>query len=337
MPRTGVFNGVYFDPDVFTEYMQEQSCLNFAIIQSGILQDDPIIQKMLGNEGNVGTAPFFNPIDNEGDALNYDGKTDNTPTELTTNKQIFMAISRMKAWKEVDFVRYLSGKSPLQNLATKLVVPYWTYQWQKDLVATIKGIMGVTEMKTHKTDLSVTSGSITDANKIDLNTPLRASQKAIGDKRRDFTLFICHSTVATRLVELNIAQNIKYTVPNAVQQIELKQIGDMIIFECDDLTVDNTKPEFPVYHSYMVGRGTFLKAEKKVSHPYDTDYDPEKLGGVSMLYTKQARVMHPNGFSIKADNIVEESPTREELANSANWELKFNHRNVAIAEIISNG
>lgn len=72
-------------------------------------------------------------------------------------------------------------------------------------------------------------------------------------------------------------------------------------------------------------------------HPYDTDYDPEKLGGVSMLYTKQARVMHPNGFSIKADNIVEESPTREELANSANWELKFNHRNVAIAEIISNG
>lgn len=337
MPRTGEFNGVYFDPDVFTEYMQEQSCLNFAIIQSGVLQEDPIIRSKLGGEGNVGTTPFFNSIDNEGDALNYDGKTDNTPTELSTKKQMFMAISRMKAWKETDFVRYLSGKSPLQNLATKLVVPYWTYQWQKDLLAIIKGVMGVTEMKTHKTDLSVTSGSITDANKIELNTPLRASQKALGDKRRDFSLFICHSTVATRLVELNIAQNVKYTVPNAVEQVELKQIGDMIILETDDGTVDTTTPNFPVYHSYMLGRGTILTADKTVPDPYATDYDPEKLGGVSKLYTKQARVFHPNGFSIKADNIAEESPTREELANSSNWELKFNHRNVAIAEIISNG
>lgn len=337
MPHEGVFNNVYFDSDVFTEYMQEQSCLNFALIQSGVLQEDPLIENAIRTSSNIGTIPYFLPVDAEGDALNYDGKTDNTPSELGTGKQMFMAISRMKAWKENDFVRYLSGKSPLQNLATSLVVPYWTYQWQKDLLAIIKGIMGVTEMKSHKTDLSVTSGSITDANKIDLTTPVGVGQKALGDKRRDFSLFICHSTVATRLVELNIANIVKYTVPGASNEIELKTIGNMIILETDDGTVDNTKAEFPVYHSYMLGRGTILTASKEVPHPYYTDYDAEKLGGVSMLYTKQARVLHPNGFSIVAENIVEESPTRAELGNSANWKLKFNHKNIAIAEIITNG
>lgn len=78
-------------------------------------------------------------------------------------------------------------------------------------------------------------------------------------------------------------------------------------------------------------------ATKTVDRPYYPDYDPETDGGIDKLYTKQARVFHPNGFSIKADNIATESPTREELATASNWELKFNHRNIRIAEIISNG
>ncbi len=337
MPREGVFNGVVFDPNIFAGYMQEQSCLNAAIIQSGILVEDPIIRSALQNAGNVGTTPFFLPVDEEGDALNYDGKTNNVPTELKNGKQMYMAIGRQKAWKETTFVRYLSGKSPLQNLADHLVVPYWTFQWQQDLLAIIKGILGVADMKSHITDLSVASGSITDANKISLETPLDAGQKALGDKRKEFSLFICHSVVATRLLKLDIAQNRKFTVAGVAGEIELKCIGDMIILETDDGTVDSTTPNFPKYHSYMVGKGTFLTSTKTVDKPYYPDYDPETDGGINKLYTKQARVIHPNGFSIKADNITTESPTREELANKDNWELKFNHRNIRIAEIISNG
>lgn len=337
MPREGVFNGVVFDPNIFAGYMQEQSCLNTAIIQSGILVEDPIIKKALGSDGNVGTTPFFLPVDEEGDALNYDGKTNNVPSELKNSKQMFMAIGRQKAWKENTFVRYLSGKSPLQNLADHLVVPYWTFQWQQDLLAIIKGVLGVTEMKSHITDLSVASGSITDANKISLETPVDAGQKALGDKRKEFSLFICHSVIATRLLKLNIAEYRKFTVAGAVEEIELKCIGNMIILETDDGTVDSTTPSFPKYHSYMLGRGVILTATKIVDRPYYPDYDPETDGGIDKLYTKQARVFHPNGFSIKADNIATESPTREELATASNWELKFNHRNIRIAEIISNG
>ena len=56
-----------------------------------------------------------------------------------------------------------------------------------------------------------------------------------------------------------------------------------------------------------------------------------------MLYTKQGRVLHPNGLSLNVDNIAAESPTFAELGNKANWALKFNHKNVKIGMIKSNG
>lgn len=337
MPRNGTINNFVFDPEVFTDYMQEQSCLNNLILSSGIMIEDPIIEEAVGRRSNVGTVPFFLPIDSEEDALNDDGKTDNKPTALKGSKQTFMAISRMKSWYENTYVRYLTGKSPLQNFADNLVIPYWINQWEADLIAITKGVLGVPGMETHKSDLSTTSGSITDANKIDLTTHIDLAQKALGDKRKNFALIVIHSQIATNYKKLELIENKKMFSPILGADIDVPMIGNMIVLETDTNTVDTSVAGFPVYHTYMYGRGTFLTAPKQVHRPYGTKYDDEEKGGVEKIYTKQAKVIHPNGFSIKADNIAEESPTREELKNSDNWELKFNHRNVPIAEIISNG
>lgn len=345
MPRTGLNNGFYFDREVFTDYMQEQSCLNNLILASGIIQYDPQLEAMVGNKGNVGTIPFFLPVDGESDALNDDGKTNNVPTELAGGKQTFMAVARMKAWYENTYVRYLTGKSPLNNLANNLVVPYYVNQWEKVLLATLKGIMGVSGMATHKTDISAdTSGAssagdvtITDANKISLTTHIDVGQKALGDQRGRFALFIAHSNVVAHYKKLELVENVKYYSDVLGRDITVERIGNMIVLETDTGTVETDSLGIQKYHSYMVGRGTFLGCDKQVHRPYGAKYDDETNGGVEKLYTKQAKVIHPNGFSMKVDNIKEESPTNEELAKADNWELKFNHKNVAIAEIISNG
>lgn len=341
MARTGEVGGFYFDSEVFTEYMQEQSCLNNLIIASGILMYDPIIDKAVGRSGNVGTIPFFLPIDSETDALNDDGKTDNTPTTLRGSKQTYMAIARMKSWKENTYVRYLTGKSPLNNLANNLVVPYWTNQWEKIILHITKGVMGVAGMASHVTDLSVdTTGDtyeITDANKIGLTTHIDAGQKALGDKRGNFSLIIMHSVVAANYKKKELMENKKFFSPILNVEINVPMIGNMIVLETDTGTSETDSKGITKYHSYMFGRGAFLTANKLVHRPYGAKYDDEEDGGVEKLYTKQAKVIHPNGFSMKVDNIAEESPTNEELANKANWELKFNHKNVPMAEIITNG
>ncbi|MGL5514968.1 MAG: hypothetical protein ACRDBM_17275, partial [Sporomusa sp.] len=86
------------------------------------------------------------------------------------------------------------------------------------------------------------------------------------------------------------------------------------------------------------GRGAFLTCQKtNYEDPYYTDYDPETSAGIRKLYTKQGRVVHPNGISLAADNIAAESPTYTELSDTANWSLAFKHKNVKIGLIRSNG
>ncbi len=53
------------------------------------------------------------------------------------------------------------------------------------------------------------------------------------------------------------------------------------------------------------------------------------------FYTKQGKVLHPNGLSLAVDNIAKESPTFAELGTSANYSLKFNSKNVKMGLIKS--
>ena len=59
--------------------------------------------------------------------------------------------------------------------------------------------------------------------------------------------------------------------------------------------------------------------------------------GIDKFYTKQGKVLHPNGLSLAVDNISKESPTQAELGLSDNWSLKFNHKNVKMGLIKTNG
>ena len=336
MARTGQVQNFEFDKEVFGEYMQEQSCLNNLIINSGIIVNDPLVANV-ETSGNVGSIPYFGNIDDETEALNFDGVTNNTPTALKGGKQTYMAVARMKAWKDTDFVRYLTGKSPLDNLANRLVVPYYTNQWELVLCSILKGALGAVGMESHVTDLSITTGTITDANKLDVTTYIDAGQKALGDRRNVFSLFIAHSQVVANLKKKELISYRTYSDPNGIASYQLPMYGNMLVLETDTNTVDTSVASYPVYTSYMVGAGAFLGSVKDIPNPYSTAYDAEDAGGVNKLYTKQARVLHPNGLSMVVDNIVAESPTNAELATPANWTLKFNHKLVALACIKSNG
>ena len=100
MPRTGLFGGFPFDPEVFAEYMAEQPTWNDVILASGIITEDQTIMDLIGTKGNVATLPFYQAIDADatGNApLNNDGLTNNVPVEIAGAKQTAMLIQRMKA------------------------------------------------------------------------------------------------------------------------------------------------------------------------------------------------------------------------------------------------
>lgn len=340
MARTGTFGGFPFDPEVFSGYVSEPSYLKTAIIASGIIREDNTIRDLIGTSGNVGTMPLYVPMDYEeegNEALNYDGMTNNTPIETSGKKQTFMSVLRMKAWKAKDFTRELTGADPIGDIGRK-VGDYYQQAWQHALMAIMEGVEGVAGLETHKTNLAKTEGTIEESDKIGETTLIELGQKALGDMADRFRLVIMHSVVYTRLSILKLINYSKYTIPGAiVDTVDLPTYNGKIIVVDDRGTVDTSISGYPKYKTIMAGEGAFLTCPRDLDTPYYVDYDPETFGGVEMLYTKQGRVLHPNGLSIIADNIAKESPTDAELKNPNNWKLVFNHKNVPLAFLYTNG
>lgn len=341
MARTGLFGGFYFDEEVFTDMMNESDFWKNEIMASGVIQKDASIMNAIGSHGNVATIPIYKPFnvhDADMAALNNDGNTNNVPVEVAGDKQTCMLIQRMKAFKAKDFTAELTGAEPLTHVKNK-IQNYYTGVWENELMNIIKAVMGVSALSDHVTDLSVTSGSIGDVNKMGVTTLIDAEQAALGDMAGGMGLIVMHSKIFAAFKKLQLVEYDKFTVGDALKkEVILPHIGGKIPLVTDWYTVDTSVDGFPVYNTYLLGEGAFKSCDKtNYKNAYTTDYDPETSAGIDMLYTKQGKVLHPNGLSLAVDNIAAESPTFAELGNAANWGLKFNHKNVKMGLIKSNG
>ena len=341
MARTGLFGGFYFDEEVFTDMMNEGDYWKNEILASGVVAKDASIMNAIGTHGNVATIPIYKPFNVHDDgmsALNNDGMTNNVPVEITGDKQTCMLIQRMKAFKAKDFTAELTGAKPLDHVKNR-IQNYYTGVWENELMNILQAIMGVAALEDHVTDLSVTSGTVGAANMVDATTLIDAEQAALGDMAGGMGLLVMHSKIYAAYKKLQLVEYDKFTVGDAVKrEVLLPHIGGKIPLVTDYYTVDNTVSGFPVFKTYLLGEGAYKACDKtNYEKAYTTDYDPETAAGIDMLYTKQGKVLHPNGLSLAVDNIAAESPTFAELGNSANWNLKFNHKNVKIGLIKSNG
>ena len=225
----------------------------------------------------------------------------------------------------------------MQHVANS-VAGYYRQVWTSELMNILDTVMGLTAMSGHVTDISASGSTVTDDNKIGETSLIYAEQKALGDAADNFGMIIAHSMIVARYKALGLVDYVKYNEANGLQrEINLPTIGGLVLLQSDRYTVD-ASGTVPKYKTTIIGAGSVLSARKNnYENPYYTDYDPETAAGVEKLYTKEGRVLHPNGFDFAVGNVATESPTRTELGTAANWSLKFNEKNIRIGQIISNG
>ena len=341
MARTGLFGGFYFDEEVFTDMMQEAEYWSNPILASGIVRQDQSIIDKIGAKGNVATLPIYTPLnihDENMAALNNDGETNNTPQTIAGKKQTCMMIQRMKAFKAQDFTKELTGADPMTQIKSR-IQNYYTQVWEDELMNIANAVMGVTALSDHVTNLAFTSGTVGETNRINATTMIDAEQAALGDMAGGLGLAVMHSKIYAAYQKLGLVEYEKYVTQGAIkQEIKLPTINGKRVLVTDYYTVDTSVTGYPVYKTYLFGEGAFLSADKtNYENQYTTNYDPETTAGVDKFYTKQGKVLHPNGLSLAVDNIAKESPTKTELGTSTNWSLKFNPKNVKIGMIKSNG
>lgn len=330
MARNGKFGGFDFDAEVFTGMMQEVDYWKNPVIASGVVQQDSSIMDLIGEKGNVATIPIYKPIDaNESGmtALNNDGETNNTPVEISGDKQTCMLIQRMKAFKAKDFTKELTGADPMTLIRNK-IAGYYSQVWENELMNIAKAVMGVTALKDHVLDLgekAIEAGTIYDA-----------EQAALGDMAGGLGLLVMHSMIYKEYQKMGLVDFDKYVVNGVIQkEITLPTIAGKHVLVTDRNTVTGTGTT-AVYSTYLFGEGAFLSCDKtNYENQYTADYDPEASAGIDKFYTKQGKVLHPNGLSLAVDNIAKESPTFAELGTTENYSLKFNAKNVKMGLIKS--
>nr|UWG04488.1 MAG: coat protein [Bacteriophage sp.] len=329
MARTGNFGGFEFDEEVFTGMMQEADYWKTPIIASGIVQQDSSIMDLIGEKGNVATIPIYKPLDaNESgmEPLNNDGLTDNTPTEISGDKQTCMLIQRMKAFKAKDFTKELTGADPMTLIRNK-IAGYYAQVWEIELMNIAAAVLGVSALSDHVLDLA------SKDKQIEAGTIYDVEQAALGDMADGLGLIVMHSMIYKQYKKLDMVDFDKYTVAGMIKDaITLPTIAGKHVLVTDSYTKDSSGN----YLTYLFGEGAFLSCDKNnYENQYTTDYDPETSAGVEKFYTKQGKVLHPNGLSLAVDNIAKESPTKAELGTAANWSLKYNTKNVKMGLIKS--
>ena len=161
---TGRFGGFDFDSEVYGSFVDQEPVFTDSIIASGILATDANMTTLLDNGGTVGTTRFYNPLDPDTDApLVRDGKTNNTPVEISGGKQSFIRMDRMKAWKANQLVRELTAANPMAAVARHTAM-YWRMYRQGLLIKTADAVLGLSGLSSHVITATggVTSGLIID-------------------------------------------------------------------------------------------------------------------------------------------------------------------------------
>lgn len=121
---------------------------------------------------------------------------------------------------------------------------------------------------------------------------------------------VMHSMIFKEYKKMEMVDYDKYVVNGVIQkEITLPTIAGKHVLVTDRFTATGTGTD-AVYSTYLFGEGAFLSCDKNnYENQYTTNYDPEASAGIDKFYTKQGKVLHPNGLSLAVDQIAKESPT----------------------------
>lgn len=302
-------------PELFNPYAVERSTELSAFYQAGIVQTVPELNVFNMAGGTTVAMPFWKDLTGEEEIL-----SDTVPLgvdKITSAQDIAVLHARGKAWGVNDLAKALAGDDPMDEIAG-MVGDYWSRRWQAMIIAILDGIFGTAGMADNVHDISAEAG---DAAVLNGETVVDAMYK-LGDASQRLTGFAMHSSVVAALVK---QQLIEFRADAEGNPTLPFYMGKRIIED------DGMPAADGVFTSYLFGAGAFGYADGGAPVPTETDRD--SLQGEDILINRRHFVMHPRGVAwIGTPTGV--SPTNAELATPANWERRYDRKNIRIVQVI---
>ncbi len=325
-------------PSIFEQYSLERTAAKSAIVQSGIVQIDPLYNALAAGAGKTVNMPFFQDIAQPRQVLS-DGSA-LTVNKITASADIAIINHDGNVWTANDLVGAMAGADPL-NAVIDLVSAYWARTDQAYLLAVLAGLFGTsgTLTSTHKLIIAAeATGSYTAATKLTGDTFVDATLK-LGDCSDNLTAIAMHSATEAALRKLDL---IDFKTDSSGTMLLREFQGRKVIID-DSCPVRAGTTSGYVYTSYLFGAGAFARGNAALTEPVEggfgskgVEWSRSALDSDTNFINRRQYIMHPRGVKFTSSSVAGVSPTNAELSTVANWTRVAEAKNVHIVAVDHN-
>lgn len=323
-------------PELWVQYLREQTAENSRLFQSGILIGDPTIDGELGKGSNTVHVPFWQDLGTDGTEDSAQGDnpaSDITPGKVDSEEQVAPVLRRVVSFAAADLAGSLAGDDPMGVVADR-IAPFWDRRFNAVAIKAIQGALGALDAESPANsgykDVAVESGT---AVLIDADVVIDARQEGLGDVADELTLMFVHSKVFARLQK----QNLIDFIPDARGEVMIPTYLGMQLVVSDTMPVDTSNTN-DIYESFIAGPGALRYGETSAKVPVAIQREELEAsgGGVEYFISRRNVVIHPLGFKYSG-SIPSAGPANAALGTAGNWTRVFERKNVPLVGIKTNG
>ncbi len=303
-------------PQVFNPYVIQRTAQLSALVQAGIISNDPQLDALAAAGGKLINMPFWNDLTGDDEVLSDTGAL--TPEKISAGQDVAALFMRGKAWSTNDLAKALSGDDPMAAIGD-MVAGYWARMRQKLLFAMLKGVFASASMSGNVLDISALAGDLAIISGLTFSDALQL----LGDNKFKITAVGMHSAVETALVKKDLIQTEKDSQGNPTISTFMKK----------KVIVDDGCPaNAGIYTTYLFGEGAIGLGNGAAPVPTETDRD--SLAGDDILINRQHFVLHPRGVKFTSTSVTGASPTNTECENATNWSRVYENKNIRIIKFV---
>lgn len=331
-------------PRVFTPYMAENKPAKLIMLeQSGILAPPaPDIATRFHTGGNQIEVPYWEDLDDTEPTI-----VDDSDNKIAVSK---ITASDMKAYKHrmakkhgaktiASYAATGRGDSAMNRVAER-VGAYWGRRKEERIIATAEGVVA--------DNVANDSGDMVYSVYSDVASPAasnRISYAAInkarltmGENLDDLRVIAMHTFVYASLLD---DEQIEFKKPSEAP-FEVPYFAGMAVIHSESMPV-TTGTNSDRYDCYLFASGAFMHIDEVPNRPtiygnegteITRDPDIGDGGGADYLTTRRFELIHPAGMDFDGSGLAKsQGATLAELRSAANWDRKYQRKNVKFASL----
>lgn len=341
-------------PEVFTPYIRQITEEKARLVQSGVLQRNPLLDQLLAGGGLTFNVPSFQDLANDADNVPTNNiadlikiiaagiagggtfadipggttLTDSIPLDLDTDTEIAVRLNRNNSWSSLDLAAQLAGADPMMAIADR-VGYYWTRRLQAAFIATIQGL----SKDNGANDSGDYANDIVGASFVDGVTNFSAeafldAKLTMGDSQDQLAMIMVHSVVYNRMQKNNLID----FIPDARGEVQIPTFLGAEVIVDDGMpngtaTVRSDGSAGPAnsYETWLFGPGAVQWGVGSPKVPTETSRQAAagNGGGQDVLHSRVEWSLHPVGHAY-AGTAPSGGPSNAATTNNLNIATSWN-------------